>query len=183
VQTSISDDMPRIGLLEDDDDFREELALGLKGFGFHVAFAASDSTSFLRAFAGHGCDIAILDVNVPGEGGFAVATRLRAGHAVGIIMLTGRDALEDRVRGLEGGADVYVTKPVDLLELASIIRSLARRMRLSGLRRGDTGGAAVPAPRPGVLSTSRLPPWRRQICRDRYRPCPVPRVSRWGVPR
>ena len=147
MQTSISDDTPRIGLLEDDDDFREELALGLKGFGFHVAFAASDSTSFLRAFAGHGCDIAILDVNVPGEGGFAVATRLRAGHAVGIIMLTGRDALEDRVRGLEGGADVYVTKPVDLLELASIIRSLARRMRLSGLRRGDTGGAAVPAMR------------------------------------
>ena len=46
-------------------------------------------------------------------------------------MLTGRSALEDRVRGLEGGADVYMTKPVDLLELSSVIRSLARRMRLA----------------------------------------------------
>jgi DNA-binding response OmpR family regulator len=60
-----------------------------------------------------------------------VATRLRALSPVGIVMLTGRSALEDRVRGLEGGADVYMTKPVDLLELSSVIRSLARRMRLA----------------------------------------------------
>jgi DNA-binding response OmpR family regulator len=78
------------------------------------------------------CDVVILDANVQGsEDGFAVATRLRALHAVGIVMLTGRGALEDRVRGLEGGADIYMTKPVDLLELSSVIRSLARRMRLS----------------------------------------------------
>ena len=60
-------------------------------------------------------------------------------------MLTGRSALEDRVRGLEGGADVYMTKPVDLLELSSVIRSLARRMRLAK------------APRPADAERARRP--------------------------
>lgn len=120
-----------IGLLEDDADFRSELALGLGGYGFDVRFTADDSVHFYRCFEGSPTNIVILDANVPGDDGFSVATRLRALNQVGIIMLTGRIALEDRVRGLEGGADVYLTKPVDLLELSSVIRSLVRRMRLS----------------------------------------------------
>lgn len=120
-----------IGLLEDDTDFRNELALGLGGYGFDVRFTADNSAHFYRCFENTPTDIVILDANVPGDDGFSVATRLRALNAVGIIMLTGRSALEDRVRGLEGGADVYLTKPVDLLELSSVIRSLLRRMRLT----------------------------------------------------
>ena len=120
-----------VGLLEDDADFRNELALGLGGYGFDVRFTADDAAHFYRCFEKTPTDIVILDANVPGDDGFSVATRLRARHAVGIIMLTGRVALEDRVRGLEGGADVYLTKPVDLLELSSIIRSLMRRMRIT----------------------------------------------------
>ena len=120
-----------IGLLEDDADFRSELALGLGGYGFDVRFTAGDSVQFYRSFEGAPTNIVILDANVPGDDGFSVATRLRALNPVGIIMLTGRSALEDRVRGLEGGADVYMTKPVDLLELSSVIRSLVRRMRLT----------------------------------------------------
>ena len=119
-----------IGLLEDDADFREELALGLGGYGFRVAFACDNAAAFYRRLQEQPCDIVILDAHLPGEDGFSVATRLRALSPVGIVMLTGRSALEDRVRGLEGGADVYMTKPVDLLELSSVIRSLARRMRL-----------------------------------------------------
>jgi DNA-binding response OmpR family regulator len=121
-----------IGLLEDDADFREELVLGLGGYGFRVVFACGSATEFYRHFDTDHCDVVILDANVDGsEDGFTVATRLRARQTVGIVMLTGRAALEDRVRGLEGGADVYLTKPVDLLELSSVIRSLARRMRIS----------------------------------------------------
>lgn len=121
-----------VGLLEDDVDFREELTLGLEGYGFHVGFACGNSADFYKRMEAHPCDVVILDANVHGsEDGFAVATRLRALHPVGIVMLTGRSALEDRVRGLEGGADIYMTKPVDLLELSSVIRSLSRRMRLS----------------------------------------------------
>ena len=60
-------------------------------------------------------------------------------------MLTGRSALEDRVRGLEGGADVYMTKPVDLLELSSVIRSLARRMRLAKAPRPADAETRTPA--------------------------------------
>lgn len=139
--------MLRIGLLEDDDDFREELALGLGGFGFHVSFAAHDSARFMAHFEADPCDVVLLDANVPGEDGFTIATRLRAQYQVGIVMLTARGALEDRVRGLEGGADAYMTKPVDILELSSVIRSLARRMRMSGVARP----AAVPVPRsPGA---------------------------------
>jgi len=120
-----------VGLLEDDADFRSELALGLGGYGFDVRFTADDSAHFYRCFEATPTNVVILDANVPGDDGFSVATRLRALNSVGIIMLTGRSALEDRVRGLEGGADVYMTKPVDLLELSSVIRSLVRRMRLS----------------------------------------------------
>jgi len=120
-----------VGLLEDDPDFRTELALGLGGYGFDVRFTADDSAHFYRCFESMPTDIVILDANVPGDDGFSVATRLRALTDVGIIMLTGRTALEDRVRGLEGGADVYLNKPIDLLELSSVLRSLIRRMRLA----------------------------------------------------
>ncbi|ARP81078.1 hypothetical protein CAL12_09635 [Bordetella genomosp. 8] len=132
MQTQAADGVLCIGLLEDDADFREELKLGLGGYGFRVNFACASAADFYRHMESQPCDVVILDANVQGaEDGFSVATRLRALHAVGIVMLTGRGALEDRVRGLEGGADIYITKPVDLLELSSVIRSLARRMRLS----------------------------------------------------
>lgn len=132
MQTQASDGVLCIGLLEDDADFREELVMGLGGYGFRVCFSCGNSADFYRQIESQPCDVVILDANVQGgEDGFSVATRLRAVHSVGIVMLTGRAALEDRVRGLEGGADIYMTKPVDLLELSSVIRSLARRMRLS----------------------------------------------------
>ena len=134
-----------IGLLEDDADFREELALGLGGYGFRVAFACDNAAAFYRRLQEQPCDIVILDAHLPGEDGFSVATRLRALSPVGIVMLTGRSALEDRVRGLEGGADVYMTKPVDLLELSSVIRSLARRMRLAKAPRPADAETRTPA--------------------------------------
>ncbi|WP_235490130.1 response regulator transcription factor [Achromobacter sp. DMS1] len=163
-----------IGLLEDDADFREELALGLGGYGFRVAFACDNAGAFYRRLQEQPCDIVILDAHLPGEDGFSVATRLRALSPVGIVMLTGRSALEDRVRGLEGGADVYMTKPVDLLELSSVIRSLARRMRLAKARVPRMPRPARRPIRPGRCRTAAGYWWRRTalrcICRRRSAP-------------
>jgi len=73
--------------------------------------------------------VVLLDVNLPGEDGYAIAERLRRSRpGTGIIMLTARDRLDDRVRGLDCGADLYFAKPVDPRELASAIRSLRRRL-------------------------------------------------------
>lgn len=73
-------------------------------------------------------DVAVLDIGLPGIDGFEVVRRLRArGGAIPILLLTARDAVEDRVRGLETGADDYLVKPFATAELVARIRALARR--------------------------------------------------------
>ena len=73
-------------------------------------------------------DAVVLDVMLPGIDGFETCRRLRAdGVWVPVLMLTARDAVEDRVRGLDGGADDYLTKPFSLAELLARLRALARR--------------------------------------------------------
>jgi len=74
-------------------------------------------------------DVVVLDLGLPTEDGLAIAARLRLSHpGLGIVMLTARGALTDRLDGLEGGADAYLVKPVDMLELAAVLRSLHRRL-------------------------------------------------------
>ena len=72
-------------------------------------------------------DLLILDVNMPGEDGFAIARRVRAFSTVPILMLTADGDTVDRVAGLEVGADDYVTKPFDLRELRARIQAILRR--------------------------------------------------------
>lgn len=79
----------------------------------------------------------ILDVGLPGEDGFSIVRRLRntpSLHSVGIIMLTAMGELGNRVQGLEDGADFYLVKPVDFLELRACIESLSRRLGLAQSR-------------------------------------------------
>jgi DNA-binding response OmpR family regulator len=79
----------------------------------------------------HPADIVILDIGLPGEDGYSIATRLRQERPqLGIIMLTARDQTNDRVLGLDCGADLYFAKPVDIRELASALGSLHRRLNL-----------------------------------------------------
>src|SRR5688572_4252337 len=95
--------------------------------GYHVRVAASGRE--LDLCLAHGpADLLLLDVNMPGEDGFAIARRLRAaGNRAGILMLTAAGELPDRVEGLDGGADDYLTKPVELRELLARVRSVLRR--------------------------------------------------------
>ncbi|NIG63208.1 response regulator transcription factor [Microbacterium sp. Be9] len=90
-----------------------------------------------------GYDIAILDVMLPGMSGFELCRWLRRQHpGLAILLLTARDAVDDRVRGLDAGADDYLTKPFEFVELAARLRALRRRDAIGGTRM-DVGGLRI----------------------------------------
>ncbi|MDO8608377.1 MAG: response regulator transcription factor [Phaeospirillum sp.] len=120
--------MARIAVVEDEAPLRTDLVEYLSACG-HDVVGCSDGKELDRSLDDRVIDIIILDVNLPGEGGFSIAGRLRSHSEVGIIMLTARGLNVDRVVGLEVGADVYMVKPVELRELEAQVRTLARRMR------------------------------------------------------
>ena len=131
----------RVLLVEDDPLLGDGLRAGLGQAGFAVDWvrAGSDAVHALDAEA---VAAVVLDLGLPDLSGFDVLRRLRArGNKVPVLILTARDAVDDRVKGLDGGADDYVVKPVDLAELAARLRALIRR----------SGGEAAPALRRGQL--------------------------------
>jgi DNA-binding response OmpR family regulator len=113
-------------VVDDEPGLRSMIAdyLGKQGF---VVRTAANGRELDDHLARDVPDLLILDVNMPGEDGFAIAHRMRAGSAVPILMLTAADDVVDRVVGLEIGADDYLTKPFDLRELLARIRALLRR--------------------------------------------------------
>jgi DNA-binding response OmpR family regulator len=104
----------------------------------HVVELAADGYSALEiARDSSGIDAVILDVGLPDISGLEVARRLRAdGSRVGILMLTARDTLHDRVNGLDAGADDYLVKPFAYEELAARLRALGRRASPNVVRKG-----------------------------------------------
>ncbi|EME71249.1 response regulator [Paramagnetospirillum caucaseum] len=122
--------MARIAVVEDEAPLRADLVEYLSACG-HDVIGCGDGKELDRALDERPVEIIILDINLPGEGGFSIAGRLRSHSDVGIIMLTARGLNVDRVVGLEVGADVYMVKPVELRELEAQVRTLARRMRVS----------------------------------------------------
>ncbi|MGV0908149.1 response regulator transcription factor [Martelella sp. FOR1707] len=118
----------RILLVEDDEDLRQSLAEYLKLSGYDVTEASSGLECY-RALRNATFEVAIIDVNLPDCSGFELVSDL-AGEAEGrgIILLTARTGRDDRVRGYQQGADLYLTKPVDGLELVLAIRNLVRRL-------------------------------------------------------
>lgn len=118
----------RVAIVEDDAILREELAwyLGLHGCQVQVANSGRSLDDLLPRSP---VDVVVLDLNLPGESGFDIAERLRRhSPALGIIMLTARSALLDRVKGYGSGADIYLAKPVPEEELRAAIVSLHRRL-------------------------------------------------------
>lgn len=117
-------------VVEDDEWYRDYLTENLAERGFAVTGAA-DGEGFDAAWAIRPADIVILDIGLGTgkEDGLAIAARLRAGATCGVIMLTGRGELDDRIRGLSTGADAYFAKPVSIEELAISIANLGRRLR------------------------------------------------------
>jgi DNA-binding response OmpR family regulator len=117
----------RILVVEDEADLRMTLSDRLKGEGYVTEFAA-DGAEGLRRAVHEPYDLIILDVMLPQKNGFDVCRDIRkAGITVPIIMLTARGQLVDKVLGLKIGADDYLTKPFELLELLARIEALLRR--------------------------------------------------------
>ena len=117
----------RILVVEDYAPLRDSLALGLRDLGYAVD-ATGDGTDGLRRAQAHEYDAIVLDLMVPGTDGFEVLRALRAaGNDVRVLVLTARDAVSDRVAGLDLGADDYLVKPFAFEELAARIRALVRR--------------------------------------------------------
>lgn len=122
----------RILIIEDEDRILQFLRRGLTYEGYRVETAA-DGPSGLSLAREKPPDLVILDWMLPGMDGLEVCRRLRAGGGVPILMLTAKDAVVDRVTGLDAGADDYLVKPFEFDELVARIRALLRRARPEGV--------------------------------------------------
>ncbi|MDQ6821594.1 MAG: response regulator transcription factor [Actinomycetota bacterium] len=117
----------RVLLVEDDEWLSASLARGLRGEGYAVDVAGTGGEALLQARV-YEYDVVILDVMLPGGDGLSVCRTLRdGGHWSPVLMLTARDGVSDRVRGLDAGADDYLIKPFDFAELVARVRALLRR--------------------------------------------------------
>jgi len=123
----------RILVIEDEDRILQLLRRGLTYEGYRVETAA-DGASGLAMARETPPDVVILDWMLPGIDGLEVCRRLRAAGSVPILMLTAKDAVADRVQGLDSGADDYLVKPFEFDELLARIRALLRRARHQGFR-------------------------------------------------
>ncbi len=117
----------RILLAEDDPLLGDGLRAGLRQLGFQVDWVR-DGEAAERELRAEAYEAAVLDLGLPRKDGLAVLAAIRqAGIVMPVLVLTARDAVPDRIRGLDTGADDYVIKPVDLNELAARLRALVRR--------------------------------------------------------
>jgi two-component system OmpR family response regulator len=117
----------RILVVEDDAKLGPLLRRGLSGDGNAADLTPSGEDALWMATA-HSYDAIVLDLMLPGLDGFQTCTRLReSGVWTPVLMLTARDAVEDRIRGLDVGADDYLTKPFSVAELRARLRALVRR--------------------------------------------------------
>lgn len=117
---------PIVAVCEDDADIRELLAAYLAVQGFAVE-TAGDAKALDRVLANVKVSLVVLDWMLPGENGLSICRRLRASGGPPVIMLTARDEDGDRVAGLDGGADDYVSKPFNPRVLMSRINAVLRR--------------------------------------------------------
>jgi DNA-binding response OmpR family regulator len=114
-------------VVEDEPELREYLMTGLSYFGFEMR-GVGDGAALDATLAQKPAHIVLLDLGLPKEGGLEIAARLRGNPMLGIIMLTARSMTEERIQGLESGADNYFVKPVDIAELAAAMKNLGRRL-------------------------------------------------------
>jgi two-component system, OmpR family, copper resistance phosphate regulon response regulator CusR len=146
----------RILVVEDDAQLRSALATGLREEGYLTEESGDGDDGAYQACVGE-YDLIVLDVTLPGRDGFAVCRELReAGVKACVLMLTARDGVEDKISGLDAGADDYLTKPFAFAELLARLRALLRRggggseLRVADLtldpasRRVTRGGRVLP---------------------------------------
>lgn len=131
-------------VVDDEAELRDAVCEYLSLRGFRVSEAA-DGKGMDAILADKTVDLVLLDLNLPGEDGIALTRRLKADKRIGIIIVTAYSESEDRVLGLETGADDYVVKPFNFRELVARINSVLRRL----LGPGETGRGAEPVVKVG----------------------------------
>jgi two-component system phosphate regulon response regulator OmpR len=150
---TLPDDAPHLLVVDDDRRIRDLLSRFLSGEGYRVS-TAETATEARAKLKGLSFDLLILDVMMPGESGFDLARAIRSESNVPILMLTARDAAESRIRGLEMGADDYLSKPFEPRELSLRIANILKR--------------AQPAPPPAAESI-RFGPFVYHLARGELR--------------
>jgi two-component system, OmpR family, response regulator QseB len=126
-EVNVKGTVVRVLLVEDDVMLGKAVQSGLRLEGYGVDWVR-DGSSALAALAAHEYGAVLLDLGLPRHDGMEVLARMRArGHATPVLIVTARDAVEDRIAGLDAGADDYVLKPFDLYELSARLRSVVRR--------------------------------------------------------
>ncbi|HET9750069.1 MAG TPA: response regulator transcription factor [Casimicrobiaceae bacterium] len=133
----------RIFVVEDDPLLAESLVRALQQQGYRIGHArrGHDADALLQA---HRFDLLLLDIGLPDIDGFELLRRLRArGDATPVLVVTAREAVDERVHGLDLGADDYLTKPFSLSELEARVRALLRRARPAPAARIVVGGLTV----------------------------------------
>jgi DNA-binding response OmpR family regulator len=130
----------RVLVVEDERKVRRSLERGLQGEGYEVIVASTGEEGFQLATT-QPVDCLVLDLMLPGRDGLQVLADLRrGGHTLPVLVLTARDAIDDRVIGLDAGADDYLVKPFAFAELLARLRVMLRRERVNRetvLRAGD----------------------------------------------
>ncbi|MGE5164881.1 MAG: response regulator [Sphingobacteriales bacterium] len=153
LPASLSDDAPHLLVVDDDRRIRDLLSRFLASEGYRVT-TAETATDARAKLNGLSFDLLILDVMMPGESGFDLAKAIRGDSNVPILMLTARDAAESRIRGLEIGADDYLSKPFEPRELSLRIANILKR--------------AQPAP-PAPVESVRFGPFVYHLARGELR--------------
>lgn len=132
--------MPLIYILEDDNSVRELEAYALQGNEFEVK-GFEEPKSFYNALDTQKPDLIIIDVMLPGEDGVSITKKLRASSEfkrIPIVMVTAKDSEIDAIKGLDGGADDYITKPFSVMIFISRVKAVLRRVYESDERRDYT---------------------------------------------
>ncbi len=143
AKAHIEEEAPHLLVVDDDDRIRTLLKRYLSENGYRTS-TASNADEARKLMGGVDFDLIVLDVMMPGESGFDLTKSVRAASNVPILLLTARGLSEDRIEGLERGADDYLSKPFEPRELLLRINALLRRIRPTSMRQQElTFGACA----------------------------------------
>ena len=126
--------MKKILVLEDEENIRSFVVINLKRAGYETVEAGTGEEALAQLKQNPGIRVALLDIMLPDIDGFELLRTIRAGHTYPVIMLTARDAQQDKIEGLSLGADDYVVKPFRPLELIARVHAQLRRYTSYGSR-------------------------------------------------
>ena len=131
--------MQKIFVVEDDDNIREMVIYALESASFYVeGFESADD--FLEVLDKEVPDLLLLDIMLPGSDGFSVLKKLRQSkkyESLPVVMLTAKGSEIDRIKGLDAGADDYITKPFSVMEVISRVKAVLRRCAVNDIETGD----------------------------------------------